>query len=71
MFLLAALLFITILFVFAGATAIIAFHLKRYAVPGDHTARVLRVFLIGSGFFLIFAVIAFLAVPWSEFLLSL
>lgn len=66
--------FSILLLVFGGfgvMFAVIVFHLKRYAIPGDKMPIILRTFIIGSAVFALLTAAVFLIVPWDtiEFVL--
>jgi len=64
------LLFSIIALLFGGfgtAAAVVAYHLRRYAVPSDHTHLLLSIFLIGTVVFAVLTVFAFLNIPWDSF----
>ena len=66
MFAFAAGVFGLILIGFIAVSAAVAYHLRRYSVPGDRTALLRRVFLIGGALFFAASLLLFFAIPWSE-----
>ena len=54
----AFLLFLIAACIAAVFSAVILFHLQKYAVPGDRTVQAKRAFFAGNGLFFLLAVIA-------------
>lgn len=55
-----------VLVIFFAISAAVVYHLRRFGVPGDHTAFLRRVFIVGSFIFLVSSLILFFNVPWGE-----
>lgn len=58
---------LVVLLVFAAGVATIVYHLRKYAVPGDKTRMILRMFIAGTTVFFLATLIVFLSVPWDNF----
>ena len=65
--LLAFSLLLIVLIGFAAAVATVVFHFRKYAVPGDRTVAILRIFYAGTILFALMTIFLFLSVPWDAF----
>ena len=67
--LLAFSILLIVLILFAAAIATVVFHFRKYAVPGDRTSAILRLFYVGTVLFALMTLFLFLNVPWDNFTL--
>ena len=66
--------FSILLLIFGGfgtMFAVIVFHLRRYAVPGDKMPVILRTFIVGSAILALATAAVFLIVPWDSLTFTL
>lgn len=67
-FLSALALYLFALLVFLLLSAVIVFHLNRYAVSGDQTRLARRIFWTGNALFFAASLFTFLRIHWENFL---
>lgn len=60
------LIFIIPLLIYAGLSATILFHLKKYGIPGDFTRQITILFFIVSIVSIFYTVWSFFNVPWDQ-----
>lgn len=54
------------LLIYAALSASVLFHLKRYAIAGDLTRKIAKLFIAVSVILTIFTAWSFFNVPWGE-----
>lgn len=60
-------IFAVLVLFYVMCAAIISFHFRRYAIPGDRTTIIQRIFFIGNIVFFLLVVSTLISIPWGEF----